>query len=272
MSTDNYEIDSGEICARIELNSYLFITLGEFKNSLVFDQYLAQQDKIFAKDNLISEYTEKQGYTGNGIGIKLYKNYLRNTLPVSYFFHSLWLSSHSEGQFDFGFFYHYRGENTYLGFLASYFPFIAHHNWLGERFGTNLHNFTLDLIFSNYAHNFIFGSEISIGSNLLDPLYLIDYLKSGDRSCFAGCDIHIGYSIESANFFWQPSMRYTILFPELKMMETHIQQIIAGCKFIYRDKIYFYTDTGININTKYIDDILYTNLELVWALKFSFLY
>lgn len=272
LCVDNYEIDRGEIYVRLELNNYFYISIGEFKNRLAFDQYLQPQNSVFATDNLISEYTRKQGYTGKGIGIKFYKNYNRNTFPVSYFLHTLWLSSHSEGQIDLGFFYHYKGKDSYLGFLASYFPFIAHYNWIGDRSGTNLHNFTINLIFSNYRNRLIFGNEISFGSNLIDPVYLIDYLKNGNRLFFMGIDMHLGYTFEFANLNWQPAVRYSILFPEISKMESQIQEILLSNKLVYKDRIYFYTDTGIIINTKYVDDILYTNLELVWALKLSFLF
>jgi len=272
LTADNYEIEVGEIFARLPLHDYLHIQIGEFDNVLSLDGYLLPQNHIFAKNSLISTLIEKQGYISSSIGLMLYKPYLRNTLPISYFIHALWLPSHSEGQFDLGFFYHFSGENSYLGLLGCYFPFMAHYNWIGERSGTKLHNYTINLIWSNYDNNFVYGSELSFGSNLIDPISLVEYPVDVDRSFFLGGDIHLGYSFIFDKLNWLPAIRYSVVFTEVKIMESYLQEIKIGNRLIYKDKLYLNIDTGIGINTKYISDILYTGLEFLWALKLSIVF
>ncbi len=267
LHANNYEIEVGEIFARLRLHDYLYIQIGEFENTLSFDNYLLPRDHIFATNNLISLLIEKQGYISSSIGLKLYKQYLRNTLPISYYIHALWLPSHSEGQFDFGFLYHFRGENSYLGFLGCYFPFLAHNNWIGERSRTNIHNYTINFIFANYNNSLVYGSELSFGSNLIDPIALVEYPSDVERSFFLGGDIHFGYSFIFVKLNWLPAIRYSIVFPEVKIMESYLQEIRIGNRLIYKDTLYLNIDTGLEINTKYVNNILYTGLEFLWALK-----
>ena len=272
LETDNYNIRMGELSFDLKVHDYLYLMLGKFENLLTIDLYLQSEKRFFASNSLTSILIDKQGYISNSIGLKAYKPFAEDTVPISYFLHFLYLPSHIEAQLSAGFFFHYKGADTYLGLIGCYFPFIAHDKWLGKNSRTKLHNYLLDLVFANHNRKIIYGTEITFGSNIIDPIGIIEYSKKIERSFFLGGDLYLGYSFSPNKINIIPVLRYSILFPEIQIMEYNIQEIRIGNCLSFSEIIYFNIDTGIRIHTKYISNKLYTQFRIIWALNITVKY
>ena len=272
LDADRFEVEVDEIYFTWKASSYLYIRLGKFENALTLDEYIPKNKRKFAVKSLISSSIDSQGYIGNSMGIKLYKKHKKDTVPISYLFHLAAIPGHLEVQFDFGFFYHFDGKDSYLGLLCCYFPFIAHEIWPNygpPRFEViQLHNYLFDLIFANYENNLIYGIELTYGSNLVSPIGLINYPVKTDRPSFLGADFHIGYFLSLNKIRWLPSLRYSILFPELTVSECHQMEIRLGNMLQFSKRIKLHIDGGIGVTTRYSMGTLYTNLKPLWALYF----
>ena len=197
LDADRFEVEADEISFKWKASSYLYILFGKFENDLMLEEYMPKHKRIFSVKSLISNSIDSQGYISNSMSAKAYKKYKKDTVPISYLLHLAFMPGQYEVQFDFGFFYHFDGEDSYLGILGCYYPFIFH-----ELFPLSspqppsvnqLHNYLFDIIFANYENDLIFGIELTYGSNLVNPIGLINYPVQTDRPSFLGADFHIGY-------------------------------------------------------------------------------
>ena len=102
----------------------------------------------------------------------------------------------------------------------------------------------------------------------MNPIGLINYPVQTDRPSFLGADFHIGYKFSFNKIEWLPALRYSILFPELTVIESNQMEIRLGNLLQFSKKIKLHIDGGIGITTRYSDGTLYTNLKPLWALSF----
>ena len=269
LEADRFEVEAEEISIKWKIMDYATLLLGKFENALTLDEYMPAHKRIFAKKSSVSEYIDDLGYINSNFGLKVYKKYNKKTLPISYFLQGTFNSSDIEPQFDLGFFYHYNKKKSYLGILISYFPFITHDFWLEENADTEKHNILVDLICADYEHKIVYGTELTFGSNLIDPLGIVHTPGTRDRSFFFGGDTHVGYRLSHKNFIWLPALRFSILFPELTTMDCNQMQIKLGNLFSFYKKVYLHADFGLGINTQYSGNTLYTNLEFLWAVNIT---
>ena len=127
----------------------------------------------------------------------------------------------------------------------------------------------LNLICADYEHKIIYGTELTLGSNLIDPLGITHTPGTGDRSFFFGGDTHVGYRFDFGKLQWTPALRFSILFPELTAMECQQIEIKLGNLLRILKRVYLHADFGLSINTQYSGDTLYTNLEFLWAFNIT---
>jgi hypothetical protein len=272
LELDRFEVEVEEISFDLTLIPYFCIKLGKFENALTLDEYMPGYKRIFGKKNRISDYVDSLGYVNSNFSLKFYKKYQKDTLPVSYFFQGTFNASSIEPQFDIGFFFHYDKKDSYLGILVSYYPFLTHDIWEGENKVSRKHNFLIDIACASYERRIVYGLELTCGSNLIDPIGIIHTPGTGNRTFFLGGDTFIGckfFSKKKDIFQWLPALRFSILFPELTVMESQQIEIVLGNLFRFFKKIYLHIDFGIGINTQYKNDDLYTKLEFLWAVNFT---
>jgi hypothetical protein len=172
-----------------------------------------------------------------------------------------------EFQFDLGFILHLDGNDSYLGFLSAYFPAIVHELGLGEKSKYPPHNFVVDLFWLNLEDRIIYGLELTSGTNLIDPIGLLHY-PGADTSVFLGADAYLGYRIGTKDKRWTPKLRYSILFPDLTVMESQQMEIRLGNEFGFGGSIKLHADFGLGIDTFYSNGDLYTQLSFLWAVNF----
>jgi hypothetical protein len=266
VTADLHELEMSELTFKWK-REYLNILVGKFENALTLDEYLSSFDRIFANKSLVSRLIDTQGYTSNYIGVKVYKNEIQRSSSLSYLAHLLYVPSQLELQFDLGFILHFAGKNSYLGFLGSYFPFFVHHVGLDEENKYPLHNFFVDLFWANHRDRFVYGLELSGGSNLIDPIGLIHFPGS-DTSIFLSADAYLGYRLGPKGKRWVPKFRYSILFPDASALEAQQMELLFGNEFRFGNKTKLHADVGLGINTFYDGGVLYTQLEILWAINF----
>lgn len=269
LETDRFEVEVEEITFKWKYSPYIYFLLGKFENALTLEEFIPTYKRPFATMSIVSDYVDELGYINSNFGFKAYKNYRKNIIPISYLAEGLFNSSDIEPQFDIGFFYHFNGEKSYLGLLGSYMPFITHELWLEEDAETQTHNFLIDLIFADHERKVIYGTEFTIGSNLINPVGLIHTQPDGDLSFFMGADTYVGLHLKKNRFSYIPALRVSVLFPELTVMECQELEFLAGNLLIFSEKLFLHLDAGLGINTFYQDNTLYTQLEFLWAVNFT---
>jgi hypothetical protein len=151
--------------------------------------------------------------------------------------------------------------------MGCYFPFWAHDFWEDENQDYKSHNFLINAILTDYSHIVKFGTEITFGSNLSSPITLFQYPENTEFSYFMGGDIHLGYEFTIRNMKLIPLIRYSILFPEISIIEFNLMEIRLGSLIKFLKVFSIYTDLGIDIKTEYYNNTLYTILKFIWGLK-----
>ena len=125
----------------------------------------------------------------------------------------------------------------------------------------------MDLFWANHRDRFVYGLELSGGSNLIDPIGLIHFPGS-DPSIFLGADAYLGYRIGPKGKRWVPKFRYSILFPDASAWECQQMELRFGNEFRFRDEAKLHADVGLGIDTFYNGGELYTQLGFLWAINF----
>ncbi len=263
---NKYKVDVGELSFSWKAHPYLSILAGKFENSLSIEEYLPAFNRIFATKTIITDEINSQGYISNSIGISLYKKYKKNYLPISYYLHYIYIPSQLESQFDFGFFYHYKGKNSYLGFLACYYPFLNHKKWnLSEYY--NLHNLLFDFVICDYSKSLQYCFELTLGSNLVNPIGQINYPVTTAHPMFLGGNFDIGYVFHFSNITWEPAFRSSILFPEVSRIRCNKINLIVGNAVCFFKRFKIHLDAGLGIITRYDSSVLTTRLTPRWGIN-----
>ncbi len=231
------------------------------------EQYIPESSQLFGAKSLISNHIINLSYISNNLGVRIFKDYERNTIPVSYFIQACYIPSQMEPQFNAGFLYHFNGKDSYIGITGCYFPFLAHDAWDNDNPDYNSQNFLVNTVFSDYTNKLKYGIELTFGSNLSTPISLFQYPENTDFSFFTGGDLHIGYQFEFNRVKWIPMIRYSIRFREISLMEINFIEIRVGNLLKFKDTINIHMDLGFGINTEYYDTILYTRFKFLWGLK-----
>ena len=118
IKADGFEIDTEQITFKWKPWDYLWVKGGKFKPELTLEEYMKSNDRLFITKNIISDYIDYLGYKINCLGARIYKNYDKETLPISYLLQSSYNTAAGEPQFMAGFFYHFDKKDSYLGFLG----------------------------------------------------------------------------------------------------------------------------------------------------------
>ncbi len=267
---DKYEVDIDEISAKYTFLENHSIKGGKFENILTLDDYLGGFDRPFARKNLITREIKDQGYVSHAIGGKYeYKDESKDGFGG--FAHVIYIPSQFEPQLNCGFYWQDQREELLIGGFASYYPFINHENWGTEHCKANRDNFIGDLVYSDYRSKIIYGAELTLGSNLVNPVGHINYDPDTDHPAFAGADLHCGIRVNITDFIeWLPAIRGTMLIPEISEAKCNEFEVIWGNQFTYKEHVKLHLDTGLGIVTKYDtygDDDLKTKLEWRWAVS-----
>ncbi len=268
---DKREVDIEELSARFWINDKNRIKAGKFENRLTLDQYLGGFDSLFGRNNIVTREIKNQGYTARSIGLK-YERKNKDENDISYFAHFIYIPSQFEPQLDLGFLYREKDDQKLAGVLASYYPFINHDAWDGADSYSNVHNFLIDLIFTDYTQGFLYGAEFTTGSDLITPLGLINHDPETDYPLFMGLDIHAGFRflVESKNFiFWIPALRLTVFQPALSEFKCRFTDIIFSNQLSYKNNVKLNIAGGPGFITRYDtygDNELKTKLEWRWSI------
>ena len=265
---DKYEVDVEELSAVYNIDRTNSVKTGKFENPLTLDDYLGSFVRLFARTTTVTREVKKQGYVTKSIGLK-YEKKDNKSDTWNYFGHLIYIPSQMEPQINGGFFYRTGDEKHLTGFIASYFPFVNHKSWSGDSSYPNLHNILVSLIYTDYRNSFIYGAELTVGSNLVNPVGLINYSPDTDFPVFAGIDVHAGIKYYlSPRVTWTPLVRVTALHPEISEIECRDIDIVWGNRFGYGENLRLNLDLGPGFITRYDsygDDGLKTKLEWRWA-------
>lgn len=187
------------------------------------------------------------------------------------FAHFIYIPSQFEPQINCGIWRQTKKRDMFAGIFASYYPFVNHEVWGSEHVKASRDNFICDMIYADYRGSFIYGTELTAGSSLINPVGKINFDVDTDYPFFAGADLHGGVRFYlSRDMSWLPALRATVLFPEVSEFECSDIDLVFGNQFTYKKKAKLHIDCGIGIVTKHDnwgDDDLKTKLEGRWAIS-----
>ncbi|MBN2444725.1 MAG: hypothetical protein JXJ04_25440 [Spirochaetales bacterium] len=269
LESDRFEVTADEISIAWSPHDYAKIKIGKFNPELTFEDYILNRKQLFTSKSIIADYIDYLGYTISNIGGKFYKTYSKKTIPVSYFIHTAFNSTQFEPEVILGFFYHFNKSDSYLGLLGCYLPYFNHNLWLPPEIKSQTNNFITNLIFSDYENDFIYGIELSVGTNLLDPIGLLHFPGKGEYTLFGGADVHTGYKFHFSDINWIPAFRFSILYPNVEIIDCPGMEILAASTVSYDNILFLTLDSGLGINVFYDNEKLYTQLEFLWGIKLS---
>ena len=190
---------------------------------------------------------------------------------ISYFGHFIYIPSQFEPQLNFGFMNREKDDLKLAGIFTSYYPFVNHNAWDGEDSYTNTHNFLVDLFLTDYTNSFIYGAELTAGSNLITPLGLINHEPDTDFPLFLGLDLYAGLRFlikQEDSVYWVPAIRMTVLEPEVSEFECRFVDILFANQLSYKENVKLHVDGGPGFITRYDtygDNELKTKLEWRWS-------
>ena len=265
IEADRLEVEVNEIYFDWAAHNYVNISVGIFENALTIEEYIPGHKRLFGAKSLVAEYVDTVGYARRDLGVRVYKRY-KKKIPFSYFGHLNYISSTPEVQFDVGFLYGFNKKNSYLGLLGGYLPYLVRSSDI-ERSATTRHNFMIDFVWSDYENDFVHGLELTVGSNLMDPVVLIHTTSTGDRSYFLGGDFHLGYTFSHKKFDWIPALRFSVLWPDITVAEARQIEIRLGNLLRYDNNLFFHLDGGVNLSSQAGGDTR-TRIEPIYALAF----
>ncbi len=112
---------------------------------------------------------------------------------------------------------------------------------------------------------------MTLGSNLVSPVGLINYSPETEYPMFAGVDIHAGVRYYlSPKISWTPLVRLTSLHPEISEFECRDMDLVLGNRFGYGENLKLNIDGGLGFVTRYDtygDNELKTKTEIRWAVS-----
>jgi len=268
LEADRFEVEIDELSFKWKARDYAYLLFGKFENALTLDEYMSAGDRPFGTKSPVSNLLDTHGYTSSALGVKAYRKYKQEGRPLSYFLEAAFLPAHTEMRVDLGFLYHFNGEESYAGIMACYLPYALHEYWLEEEDEGETHNFVVNLAWADHETRLVYGLEATAGSNLLDPIGLINTPGKGERSWFLGGDAYLGYRLQPGKIDWMPAVRVSVLFPELTVMEANQVEVRWGNFIRFSKDIKLHVDGGLAVITRYDGDTLYTRLDPLWAVNF----
>jgi hypothetical protein len=269
LEADQLEVEMGELFLEWEPRPSFSLKAGRVENALTLDEVLPRFDRIFARPSWISRYIDNMGYVSKGTGVRFAWDSPREGLPLSGFVHPLFVPAHAEVQLSGGLLYHFAGQDSYLGLLGAYFPFLVHEFILGSSDYLGLHNLLGTAVAADHEPPWIFGLELTLGSNLIDPVGLIHYTELEDSgSVFFGTDLYLGHWVRLKKAQWLPALRGSLLLPNLRVPERFHVELLAGNLFELHKRVKLHLDVGLRLYSREIAEQLYSRLEPIWALSF----
>jgi hypothetical protein len=266
LTGDRFAMEVGQLSFEWQQSADLKLLFGKAENMLTLDQFRMPSMRIFAERSLATRLVAAQGYVSSYVGFKAH-NRIAEDAPFSYLVHLLMIPSQTEPQFDLGLLFHYNGPESYLGFLGCYFPFVAHDFWVGDHTKTQYHNVLFDFLWADYTKRFVYGLELTFGSNLVDPIGLLQFNES-DRSTFFAADVHAGYEVDLGTVSWLPALRCSVLFPDTQVSKVQQIELRWGNRLDLLREVTLQAEAGLGLDTSYgMDDVLYTRLEMLWAVN-----
>lgn len=107
LEADKFEVESEEISLRWSALEFMWIKAGQFEPELMLDEVIGRRSRLFSTKTAVADYADASGYSINNLGVKIYRNYVKDTFPFSYAFHVAFNTAHFESQFIGAFFYHF---------------------------------------------------------------------------------------------------------------------------------------------------------------------
>jgi hypothetical protein len=246
------EIEVEEISIRWKLAERLRLKIGAFDNEPLLEEYVSD---YFATDGLLSETLQNLGYLSKSSSVTLYRNYEEKDggPPLSYVFVLKQIpSTEFTPQADAGFFYHFAGEESYLGLQGVFAPLVK---TLPLSSGDSEQAYLVNLFVASFEKRFIYAVETVYGSNIITPASII---SNGDISesspFFLGTDMYAGYTLFEEYPTWTPLLRWSALFPDTSDMEIRQFELILGNRLRWSEDIVLNVDVGLRMISDFFPD------------------
>ena len=254
------------------------IQLGQFENEILLEDQFSSVDTPFYRSSLTRGYLKYSGwYSKKAAGVKYYRNYNKKTLiPLSAFTHVFFSPSGREVQANLGLFYPFAGEDSWIGFSAAYYPYWIHNSWVGQSSSyAQDNNYLFQAVVADMSgrHRVMYNGNITVGSNLIDPVGIIHFPGAGEPSWFLSGDMMTAMSFGDKAFSWMPGLSAGFLIYDLNNSEAWTFSGRTGHLLSWQKDFFLHLEGGLNVITKNGivsgSSNLQTALEWVWGVKFQ---
>ncbi|MDC7234660.1 MAG: hypothetical protein PQJ58_15620 [Spirochaetales bacterium] len=266
-------VNAEDIWLRYKGSGRMRYQLGLFENEILLEDQFSSIDVPFRTDALIRRHMDYSGwYSSRATGLKVYRNFKEETLPLSTFAHLFFHPGGREVQLNTGAYYPFgQKEDRWIGFSGAWYPYIVHNNWIGqEKTYAQDNNFIFQGVIADTGGDIIYRGSVTTGSNLVDPVGITHLPGNGEPSWFAGADLMAGLNIGDKKFRWIPGLEASWLTYDLNTPDCWRLDLRTGQQLAWDKTFYLHLEGGLGILTNYSDgaqEILQTALEGLWGIS-----
>lgn len=266
LEVDSYEINPEEVTLRIKAGDHLKFSAGYEQNQLLLGDYMGNFEDIPSYETALEEHYDFQGYVSRGLMVKSWVKEVPLGDSQSF---SSWLSisrpyDHFDPQLDLGFYYHFLGEDSYLGFSFLYLPYFADSVYRNYGFRTRDY-FVGTLSLGDFRNNLIYSIDVGFGQNKNNPLGLLTLPLDSDKEYFLGGDFVVGYSFSVGEFAYLPSLSYSVVFYDITASEYYKMEWALGSQFFFHDDVRLFGDFVLQRKEEYAA-LEYNDFEFQWLI------
>ncbi|MDC7241235.1 MAG: hypothetical protein PQJ50_12840, partial [Spirochaetales bacterium] len=155
-----------------------------------------------------------------------------------------------------------------MGASLIYHPYLLHNMWSEEEssshwssdriftFGNvdqrgiyEINYFLIDLYWGDLTgeKDWVYKTELTLGSNLADPVGYLGYQGGKNRSEFFGGDLMLGRVIGGEKFSWVPSVNCTGYMASIEEPNIGSIEVRAGNRWCWNESLTVFLDAGLVI-------------------------
>ena len=263
LEADKYEIDVEEVFFRFKRNRY-DILAGKYSNAILLSNILKSNEHPLAFGSATDRLLVDMSYINHAIGAGIKAD------EINYFYFNIQSieAQFFEPQFNGGYLYRFSND-IWAGLTGCYFPFFIKDSYIGD-YDDVENNFLINAVSYKHEGFLVFGSEVTFGKNIEDPIGLLNSGVNSDREYFLGCDFYGGARVFMNKTELIPLLRTSVLFPDTADMKCSLIETSFNNKIGFSENIRLDFAAGLQILTEYdYKKDLITSLDPLWNVSFK---
>ncbi len=263
LEADKYEIDVEEVFFRFKRDGY-DILAGKYSNTLLLSNILSSKKNPLAFGSATDRLLVDMSYINHAIGAGIEAD------EVNYFYFNIQSieAQFFEPQFNGGYLYQFSNK-IWAGLTGCYFPFFIKDSYIGD-FDNVENNFLINAVTYKHEGFLVYGSEVTFGKNIEDPIGILNSGVNSDREYFLGGDFYGGVRVYAEKTELIPLLRTSLLFPDTEDLKCSLIETSFNSKIGFSENVRLDFAAGLQIKTEYdYKEDLITSLDPLWNIGFK---